>query len=75
VSMLLSVNDAVQFSAAARQKLTAGRQEAFKERSLHVCEVHISAAVSVLRPCVSSLRNCVQDDSVLEKLELKKKRS
>lgn len=44
----VSLSDAVQFSAAARQQLTAGQPETADQGCLYVCEVDISAAVSLL---------------------------
>lgn len=43
-----SLSDAVQFSAATTQQLTAGQPETSDQDYLYVCEVDISAAVSML---------------------------
>lgn len=44
----VSLSDAVQFSAASRQQLTAGQPQTSDQDYLYVCEVDIGAAVSLL---------------------------
>lgn len=44
----VSLSDAVQFSAAARQQLTAGQLQTLDHSYVYVCEVDITAAVSLL---------------------------
>lgn len=46
--LAVSVSDAVQFSAAARQQLTAGQPQASDQGYLYGSEEDISAAVSLL---------------------------
>lgn len=62
--VVVSLSDAMQFSAAARQQLTAGQPETQDQDYLYVYEVVISAAVSLLILYIvraAAVGDCVTD--------------